>query len=98
MKTNYVPSRKAIAGGVSGLIAWAILAGFGYFNVEVPLELQGLLPTLISTIVYYLVPPAQADILRRLDDRLVAIAGRDPKSDVSPEVGDLAAKVAPPAQ
>lgn len=90
MKTNWIPSRKVLSGGVAGVVSWAVLTGLGYFNVPIPLEMQVYLPALLTTLVSYLVPPAQQDIIRRLDDRLVAIAGKDPNSDVSPLVGQAA--------
>lgn len=95
MKTNWIPSRKVLSGGVAGLTAWAILTGLGYFNIPVPLELQVYLPALITSLVSYLVPPAQQDVIRRMDDRLVAIAGHDPDSAVSLPVGEAAARITP---
>ncbi len=93
VKTNYIPSRKIVAGGVSGILAWAILSGLGYYNVPVPEEWQALLPTILATIVSYIVPPATQDVIRRIDDKLIAIAGADPDSAVSREVGAVAARV-----
>lgn len=90
--SNYIPSRKVIAGGLAGIASWAVLTGLGYFNVPVPLEWQALLPTLIGSAISYLVPPSTKDVIRRIDDQLVAIAGRDPGSAVSPEVGAAAAR------
>lgn len=81
--SKWFPDRKVLAGGVAGLAAWAIMLALGAAGLQVPAETQALLVTIISTAMGYLVPPAERDIVKRLNDQLVAIAAADPTIPVT---------------
>ena len=93
MSAKWVPDRKIIAGGTTALVSWALLLAASASGVVVPLELQALLPTALGYVVSYLVPASVQDVIRRVDDALVQIAGASPSSAVSREVGEAAAAV-----
>lgn len=80
---KWLPDRKVLAGGLSGVVAWGIMLGLSMAGVPVPAETQALLVTVISTAMGYLVPPSQRDIVKRLNDQLVAVAAADPGIPVS---------------
>lgn len=82
--SKYIPDRKILAGGLAGIVAWAVMLGLGFAGVQVPAETQALLTTLIASLIGYLVPPSQKDIVKRLNDQLVAIAAADPNIPVTP--------------
>ena len=89
--SKWVPDRKVIAGGTVAVLSWALMLAAGAFGVEVPLELQALLPTALGYLVSYVVPASVQDVIKRIDDALVQIAGASPASAVSREVGEAAA-------
>lgn len=80
---KYWPDRKILAGGIAGLVAWGAMLGLRAAGFDVPPEAQALLTTLVSTAMGYLVPPSQHDIVKRLNDQLVAVAAADPAIPVS---------------
>lgn len=82
-KVNWIPSRKAISGGIGGIVSFAIITAASYFGYPLPVELQGMIPGAITWLIYYLVPSAQADIIRNLDNKIVAMAVADPTSPVT---------------
>lgn len=90
-KTNWVPSRKAISGGFAGIGSFFIIALASYLGYPIPESLQAYIPAGITWLVYYLVPSSQADIVRNLDNQIVAMAVVDPSSPVSQ--GKIAAEL-----
>lgn len=78
------PDRKVLAGGIAGVATWAavwIAARFGY--VVDPALATALVP-LVSSVIGYITPPSQRDIIRRLNDQLVQMAADDPNIPVTP--------------
>lgn len=90
-KTNWIPGRKAISGGFAGIGSFLIIAAAAYFGYPIPDSLQAYIPAGITWLVYYLVPASQADVVRNLDNKIVALAVNDPASPVS--VPAIAAEV-----
>lgn len=82
-KTNWVPSRKAISGGFAGIGSFFIIALASYLGYPIPESLQAYIPAGITWLVYYLVPASQQDVVRNLDNKIVAMAVADPTSPVS---------------
>ena len=80
-----MPDRKVWAGGLAGVITWALMLGLGYAGYPVPLEMQPLLVSFVGSAIGYLTPPSQYDKIKRLNDHLVAIAAADPTIPVSPQ-------------
>ena len=60
-KTNWIPSRKAISGGIGGVVSYLIIVAAGYAGYPIPTELQGLIPGAVTWVIYYLVPAAQIE-------------------------------------
>lgn len=82
-KTNWIPSQKAISGGLAGIVTFFVVTAAQYYGYAIPAELQAAIPGAITWLVYYLVPAADADIVRNLDNHIVALAVHDPTSPVS---------------
>jgi len=80
---RFVPDRKVWAGGIAGVVAWAVMLGLSMAGVQVPPEAQPLIMTIVVTAMGYLVPPSQRDIVKRLNDQLVAVAAADPTIPVT---------------
>ena len=81
--TNWVPSRKAISGGIGGILSGFIVLAAAHFGYPLPQELQASLPAFITWLVYYLTPASDRDIVRNLDNKIVAMAVADPASPVT---------------
>lgn len=81
---KYFPDRKVLAGGLAGVGAWIVMMVLLHFNVPVPSDFQGEASGLIGLLIAYLVPPADQDIINKLNDRLVKAAQDDPKIPVTP--------------
>lgn len=81
--TNWLPSRKAISGGIGGVLAYFVILGASYAGYPIPAELQASIPGAITWLIYYLVPASEKDIVRNLDNKIVAMAVVDPNSPVS---------------
>jgi hypothetical protein len=79
---KYFPDRKVLSGGVAGVVTWLILLALGYFNIDVPADVQATLPLIIGYVISYAVPPADQDIVKRLNDDLVNMAKADPSVPV----------------
>ena len=79
----WVPDRKIMASGLAGILAWAVMQALAFSGHPMPAEAQALLVTLITTAMGYIVPPSQRDIVKRLNDELVAVAAADPTIPVS---------------
>lgn len=79
-----LPDRKVLAGGISGLIAWALIFVAGRYGVTVDVTLQPAIVGAVTVLMSYIVPPSQRDIIKRLNDQLVQMAADDPNIPVSP--------------
>jgi hypothetical protein len=73
-ETSWTPDRKVMAGGVAGLVAWGLMVVAARYGYVVPAEMQPVLSTVVSIAIAYVVPPSQQDILKRLNDQIVAVA------------------------
>lgn len=87
-----IPSQKAVAGGIGGIITWVIVAALSkYAGVAIPPELVS---GVVALLLVWLVPPSQRDLINHLTDEVVHAAQRDPDSDVSavlaPTIGEQA--------
>lgn len=80
---NYLPDRKVLAGGVAGIITWGLTVLAGRYGIVLTPEMQSLIVGGVGWAMAYLVPPSQHDIIKRLDNDLVAMAAADPKIPVS---------------
>lgn len=80
-----MPDRKVWAGGLAGVVAWAIMFGAGHFGYQIPIEMQPLLVSFVGSVIGYITPASQYDKIKRLNDHLVAIAAADPTIPVSPQ-------------
>jgi hypothetical protein len=81
---SYIPDRKVVAGGFAGILTWALMLVAGRYGVVVDPAMQPVLASFAGTLIGYLVPPSQRDIIKRLDDQIVAIAAADPTVPVDP--------------
>jgi len=93
---NWMPDRKIAAGGLAGLAAFAITATAAHFGYDLQPMADAIFPPPgtvsvlavltggIGALIAYVTPPADKDIVKRLNDRLVAMAQADPNIPVSP--------------
>jgi hypothetical protein len=83
----WFPDRKVIATGLTGIASWLILTVLAHYGINLPVD-----PTVLSSILGwlagYIIPPSQQDIVRRLNDKIVAIAAADPSIPVSGPLSD----------
>lgn len=94
-----IPDRKVWGAGLAGVasaVLLSLLHRYTGFDLQPTLnslfaligtpapDAQLTLAGIISWAVAYYLPPAQRDIVKRLNDEIVAIAARDPASPVSP--------------
>ena len=77
---KWIPDRKYLSGGLSGVIAWA-LATFAGLDGELSLQIAGA----VAAAVAYFVPPSVGDIIRRVDDPTIVLARKPPDSPASAE-------------
>jgi hypothetical protein len=90
---KFIPDRKIFATGTSGILAWLIITIItATTGVVLPAGSVEGLSALIGLVTGYIIPPSQRDIIKRLNDEIVAIAAADPKIPVSP--GTTIAKAA----
>ena len=86
-----LPDRKVWAGGLAGILTWALMLGLGYAGYPVPLEMQPMLVSFMGTAIGYLTPPSQYDKIKRLNDALVVMAQDDPTINVTKPPGQTTA-------
>lgn len=68
---SLLPVRKVWAGGLAGLVAWAVSAGLRQWRGwDIPADLVELFVLTAAGGVAYLVPPAPRDAISRLDQGL----------------------------
>ena len=77
---RWIPDRKYLSGGLSGVIAWA-LATFAGLDGELSLQIAGA----VAAAVAYFVPPSVGDIIKRVDDTIIGLARQSPDSPASPQ-------------
>lgn len=65
-----LPNQKEWAAGIAGLITWLILLGLGYVGVNVPVDAQGGIVAIVAAIIAKLTPPADVDVVKRVDDTI----------------------------
>lgn len=94
--TNWLPSRKAISGGIGGILAYFVITAAAYAGYPIPLELQASIPAGITWLIYYFVPPSEKDVVRNLDNKIVAMAVVDPASPVTQAGVTAAVRALPP--
>ena len=70
IKLHWLPDRKFLAAGLSGIATWLLTRALAYAGVEIPAELQTAAVGLVMGAVHYFVPPHIMDILRRIDGDL----------------------------
>ena len=75
--------RKVWAGGLAGVVTWALMLGLGAVGYPVPVEMQPLLVSLMGSAIGFLTPPSMHDIIKRLDNAAVQMAADDPAIPVT---------------
>ncbi len=80
-KFLWIPDRKVLAAGISGVLAWLLLTLatpiLNKYGIWPPPGTQEQLAGLIALLMAWLVPPADKDIVDRIDNRLVSMAQAD---------------------
>ncbi|MBB4000987.1 hypothetical protein [Aurantimonas endophytica] len=93
--SKWIPDRKVWSGGLFAVLAFlAVLASNTWAGTDIPIEAGAFIALGIGKAFEYILPPSVLDIIKRVDNDIVAIAGASPESKVSPEVGNVAAKTA----
>ena len=89
--SKWIPDRKVWAGGATMVVAWLIVQVLDlYAGADIPLGADAALAFALGKAVEYLVPPSARDLITKLDDEIVAYAGRSSVSEVSASVGAAA--------
>lgn len=70
---NYFPDRKWLASGVAGILTWAAVQFLG-LDAEVATAAVGG----VMALVHYFVPPSVQDIVKRVDQTIIDLAGGAP--------------------
>lgn len=101
---KYIPDRKWVAGGLSGVVAWGLLLLATHYGVVVPDWLQAALPLAVAKAIAYITWPAAKDVISRVNDDIASAAGYmpDPSAQATairalpqaPIVADPSAKTA----
>jgi hypothetical protein len=60
-----------------------IIAIANHYGLNVPVEIQTMIPAALGYVVTYLLPPTARDVANRLNDGIVALAAADPNNPVS---------------
>lgn len=81
---NFLPDRKVLAGGIAGLLTWGLTVVAARYGIVLTPDIQSLIVGGVGWAMAYIVPPSQHDIVKRLNDDLVAIAAADPNIPVTP--------------
>ena len=71
---RYIPDRKVLASGLSGVLAW----GVSLLLPDLPVETVAGAIGAIMLLVSYFVPPSVNDIVKRVDVGIIKLAGGAP--------------------
>lgn len=92
---TWPPDRKIWAGGLAGLVtALVAYAAKKYLNFDIPEGVLAYIPIVVGYIVSYLVPPSIRDVIKRVDDTVIAIARASDDSPASPVAPPMTPTVA----
>lgn len=80
---KWLPDKKILSGGLAGIGAWLVILGLQHFGIAVPADAQAQIVGLFGLAIAYAVPPAERDIVKRLNDGIVAAAQADPNVPVT---------------
>ncbi len=81
---SWVPSQKVLAGGLGGLVAWAITYLLQkYAGITLDPEVKSWLVGAATIGITYITPVRAQDVVRQLNNEIVAMAQADPKSPVT---------------
>ena len=69
-KKSWLPDRKVLASGVSGILTWLLGLALIQMGVELPAEALGGIVAGVMALVAYAVPPSVRDVIERVDDTL----------------------------
>lgn len=69
-KQSWLPDRKVLASGVSGVLTWLLGLALIQMGVELPAEALGGIVAGVMALVAYAVPPSVRDVIERVDDEL----------------------------
>lgn len=72
---NWLPDRKILVGGLASLLAWVLVLCAAKLGFVLPLEQATALVAAVYGIVAYLVPPSVADVVKRVDETIIRLAG-----------------------
>lgn len=92
---KWFPDQKVLAGGLGGVTAWGIMLLLTQFGINVPPGLEAAIPVMVALVTKYLVPAADQDVIRRLNDDIVAMAAASKSIPVTPASNASAAQNAP---
>ena len=89
--TKLVPDRKWWSGGLFQVAAFAIIMAANlYGGAAIPLEYAAMLAIGLGKAVEWAVPPSWMDVIKRMDNGVVAMAAASPASAVTADVGEAA--------
>jgi len=74
---TWPPDQKWFAGAIMGAVSWAMVYATDKFGWTIPAEIQSALPWVVSLAAFYLIPPSVYDVVKRVNNTIVAAAARD---------------------
>lgn len=94
-KPWWLPDRKVYAGGIAGVLAFAILSIARHFGYDLQpiadsifgpgaINILAVLTGAFTAGVSYIIPPSERDIVNKLNNRIVALGLADPGVPVTP--------------
>lgn len=84
---KWLPDRKWLASGVSGVLTFILLTLFSDalgLDPAAATEIASGITGLVMAAVHYFVPPSVKDVIKRVDDTIIDLARKDPDSPASP--------------
>jgi Na+/citrate or Na+/malate symporter len=81
---SWVPSRKAMASGIAGVLTFFVMAAIRHFTgIDLPASVEAMITGGVMWAINYLVPPSAKDVVDHLNNAIVKLAVEDPASPVT---------------
>lgn len=99
-----MPDRKVLVSGIAGLLTWIVVTFASKYGLDVPPDVQAMIPIFVGLVFAYIVPPADQDIVKHITNDLVRQASADKTNPTTamvvnnPEPPGVVVVPAPPAE
>jgi len=69
---KWIPDRKWLASGITGILTWAIVT---FVATDLDPTLATSAVGVVMGLVFYFVPPSISDVVKRVDEKIIELAG-----------------------